>query len=293
MEPYEPLLWEYGTKSPAKLRRGLKLLSKSTTDLGRGLSCSNIWLSYKSNLVASWMPLHNCRCFQEHLRMLLQSLRALCLAPGGPESIWNYLGAPVRSTGVSRRFVCGFRTYLHVADAVQWTIWTACLLHWKEVTGIATVLCQMYFAWLRRLIYWSCLLESVNLANLLKLQVMWFCSSPVAIAHNSARSSTVLISHRGFWKLWLIGTLVRGISFSRYCFAAFAFGSWEWNTSFWAFIRIIWKVASWPLDCQYTCLTSSISLSGSSEHAFKWLLSCCIWSEKWFRSCIFKMLKSD
>jgi hypothetical protein len=48
--------------------------------------------------------------------MLFQSLRALCLAPGGPGSIWNHLGAPVRSTGVSGRFACGFRTDLHFAD---------------------------------------------------------------------------------------------------------------------------------------------------------------------------------
>jgi len=48
--------------------------------------------------------------------MLLQSLRALCFAPGGPGSIWNYLRAPVRSTGVSGRFACGFRTDLHFAD---------------------------------------------------------------------------------------------------------------------------------------------------------------------------------
>jgi len=49
--------------------------------------------------------------------MLWQSLRALCLAPGGPGSIWNYLGALVRSTGVSRRFAYGFRTDFHFADA--------------------------------------------------------------------------------------------------------------------------------------------------------------------------------
>jgi len=49
--------------------------------------------------------------------MLWQSLRALCLAPGGPGSIWNQFGAPVRSTGVSRWFACGFRTDLHYADA--------------------------------------------------------------------------------------------------------------------------------------------------------------------------------
>jgi hypothetical protein len=48
--------------------------------------------------------------------MLWQSLRALCLAPGRPGSIRNYLGAPVRSTGVSRRLACGFRTDLHFAD---------------------------------------------------------------------------------------------------------------------------------------------------------------------------------
>jgi hypothetical protein len=48
--------------------------------------------------------------------MLLQSLRALCFAPGGPGSILNYLGAPVRSARVSGWFVCGFRTDLHFVD---------------------------------------------------------------------------------------------------------------------------------------------------------------------------------
>jgi hypothetical protein len=48
--------------------------------------------------------------------MLLKSLRALCLAPGGPGTIWNYLGAPVRPTAVSGRFACGFPTDLHFAD---------------------------------------------------------------------------------------------------------------------------------------------------------------------------------
>jgi len=40
-----------------------------------------IWIV---TLVASCIHLHNWRCFQEHLRMLLQSLRAQCKAPGGP-----------------------------------------------------------------------------------------------------------------------------------------------------------------------------------------------------------------
>jgi len=54
--------------------------------------------------------------------MLLQSLRALCFAPGGPGSIWNCLGAPVTSTGVSGRFACGFRTDLHFADVASFTL---------------------------------------------------------------------------------------------------------------------------------------------------------------------------
>jgi len=62
------------------------------------------------------MDLQNCRCFQEHLRMLLHSLCALCFAPGRPGSMWIYWGEPVRSTGVSGRFACGFRTDLHFAD---------------------------------------------------------------------------------------------------------------------------------------------------------------------------------
>jgi len=62
------------------------------------------------------MHLHNCWCFQKHLWMLLQSLRALCFAPGRPSSIWKYFEALVRSTGVSGRFGCGFRSNLHFAN---------------------------------------------------------------------------------------------------------------------------------------------------------------------------------
>jgi len=93
-----------------------QLLSKFHTDLHSGFSCSRIWLCYKSNLVASWMHPHNYRCFQEHLRILLQSLGALCIAPGVSGSIWKDLEAMVRSTRVSGRSVCGFRTTLHFAD---------------------------------------------------------------------------------------------------------------------------------------------------------------------------------
>jgi len=101
----KPLLWEYGTKSPAGVSAALEvsqraaqwshLLSKSPADLRRGLKSSTIWLFYKSNLVASWMHLHKCRCFHEHLRLLLESLRAHCSAPRG---VWEHQKGP-RSTG--------------------------------------------------------------------------------------------------------------------------------------------------------------------------------------------------
>jgi len=48
--------------------------------------------------------------------MLLQSLRALCLAPEGSGSIWKYLVALVRSLRVSGRIACGLQTELHFAD---------------------------------------------------------------------------------------------------------------------------------------------------------------------------------
>jgi len=51
--------------------------------------------------------------------MLLQSPRALCLAPGGYGRILKYLEAPVKSSGVSGRIVCYFRTDLHLADALK------------------------------------------------------------------------------------------------------------------------------------------------------------------------------
>jgi hypothetical protein len=51
--------------------------------------------------------------------MLLQSLRALCKPRGGAGSIWKYLEALVRATGVSGRFAYGFRTDLHFADVIR------------------------------------------------------------------------------------------------------------------------------------------------------------------------------
>jgi hypothetical protein len=48
--------------------------------------------------------------------MLLQSLRALCKAPGGAASIWKYLEALVSATRVSGRLQYSFQTDFHFAD---------------------------------------------------------------------------------------------------------------------------------------------------------------------------------
>jgi len=50
--------------------------------------------------------------------MPLQSLRALCKAPGGRGSIWKYLVALLRAASVPGRFVCSFRTELQYANEV-------------------------------------------------------------------------------------------------------------------------------------------------------------------------------
>jgi len=92
------------------------LCPMSPAGLRRGLRSSKIVLSWSSNLGVSWMHLHDCRCYKENLRMLLQSLRAWCTALGGPRSIWRYLEAPARATGESGRFACGFLNNLHFAD---------------------------------------------------------------------------------------------------------------------------------------------------------------------------------
>jgi len=124
-------IWHRVTRR-APQRSQLRL--KSPAALCRALSSCKRWLFYKSNLVASWMHLHESRCSQEHPRILSQSLRALGLAAGGPGSIWKYLDALVRSTGVSGRFACGSWTDLHFADedpslismGVQSLYWRGC-----------------------------------------------------------------------------------------------------------------------------------------------------------------------
>jgi len=133
----------------------------------------------------------------------------------------------------------------------------------------------------------------MKLANLLKHKTMSFCSSPFGIAPHSAKWSRVLISGRRFFIMRLIGAVIGGVSLSRHCFAAFAFSSQYWATLFRASVRTIWKAASWRSNCRYACLQSIIALSGSSELASKRLPCWQISSQKWFKRCITRKLKSD
>jgi len=111
------------------------------------------------------MHLHHCRCFQKHMEMLLQSLRALCKAPGGAGSIWKHLEALAWATGVSGRFANGFRTELHFADIFTHT-WMAYLLFHN-----------FYFR------QWHLVVQVVFRAEVLPilLEVRWFhCASSVS-----------------------------------------------------------------------------------------------------------------
>jgi hypothetical protein len=124
MKPYEPLVWEYGTKSPAELVQLSQLISKSPTDLGRGLSSSKIRLSQLSYLIPSWMHFHHCRCVQDHVRMLLHSLTAICKSPGVAGSNRTFLEALVRATAVFRRSVHVSWTEIHFPD-----VWRTLQVH--------------------------------------------------------------------------------------------------------------------------------------------------------------------
>jgi hypothetical protein len=54
-----------------------------------------------------------------HLSIVLQSLRALCLAPGGPGSNCKYIEALVNLTGVSGELMCSLQTDLHFANTME------------------------------------------------------------------------------------------------------------------------------------------------------------------------------
>jgi len=116
----EPLLWEYGTESSTEAAQWAGLLSKYRAELHSGLSFSRSLPQICAE--DSGVPNFDYYIsqFSEHLRMLLQSLRALCVTPGGSGSILKYLEALVMSPVVSGRIVCSFRTNLHCADISLW-----------------------------------------------------------------------------------------------------------------------------------------------------------------------------
>jgi len=122
---------------------------------------------------------------------------------------------------------------------------------------------------------------------------MWFCSSPFGIAYHLGKWSRVLTSGCGFLIVRLIGDFVRGIWSLWRCFAAFTLSSQYQNTTLEAFVRNIWNAARWRFNCQFTCLRSIITFSGSVELRFEMLPCWRIWSEKWFRRCIMTNFKSN
>lgn len=100
--------------------------------------------------VASWMHHYDCRCFQQHLTIVFQSLRTQCWTEGGSGSVCKYLEALVSSPWVSGRCACGLRTEFQCADVhcvhevhcgssifrCQYQVSTSALLMWL-------VLCQV------------------------------------------------------------------------------------------------------------------------------------------------------
>jgi len=97
--------------------------------------------TYKRHLVASWAHLHNRQCSQEPLRLLLRSMRILCLSQGIPGSTWTEVGAQVMSTGVFGLFRCRFwptRHFPHEEDSVAPSVsnssWPSLRVHFRVQT---------------------------------------------------------------------------------------------------------------------------------------------------------------
>jgi len=107
---HEQLLWEYSTKSSTEAAQWSRLLSKFPTELCSGLSfCPSLPQIYSEVWGAPKFD-YAIRLVSEHLRMLLQTLRAHCLAPGRSGSIEKYLQVLVRSPGVCGSIACCFQT---------------------------------------------------------------------------------------------------------------------------------------------------------------------------------------
>jgi len=112
-------IWQQVTKCAAQWSQ---LLSMSSMDTQRGLRYSENWALYMLSIRASWVPLHDCSCYDEHMGMLLQSLRAHCCTLGGPGNNWKCMTALVMSTGVGVRMECSFSTDLHFADVFMYPV---------------------------------------------------------------------------------------------------------------------------------------------------------------------------
>jgi len=98
------------------------------------------------------MYLLYCRVVCHHLKMLLQSLRVLCLAPGRLRSIWQYWEVLGRLTIGSWRLACGFWTDIHFADV--------------KVHTMDTLSVEYCCPW--SIASWNCTL----------LEVDWVCGAP-------------------------------------------------------------------------------------------------------------------
>jgi len=244
------------------------------------------WIDPVENI---WTKLRCYLTFGSAFAMTKRQFKHTGMSPG-VDLKWLSGIIPIQISTVS---FLGGRCSLHLVDPAKWTIWTACSLHWKYVTGIATALHWEYFALLIWLKYWSWSMLSIKSAHLLKHPAIWFCSSPFGITNRSAKSSRVMIAGTRFYIVRWIGAWIRGISLLRWCLPEIACSSQYWDTSFLAFVRKFWKAASSRFDCWYACLRCIIALAGCWDLAFIRLPSLWIWPEKWFRKCIFTKLKYD
>jgi hypothetical protein len=150
----KPVLWEYNTKSPAVLRGGpgcSQSLAQSCIAVSTALAVAwqsvprsqklQIWNIPIVNLIAFWIHLHNCRCFQKHMRMLLQSLSAHCFAPGVSwehPAVHRYTGDVTRSAWedfvlLPDRFTfCWYTGYVNEYILTEFKHFVRVRKHWHD-----------------------------------------------------------------------------------------------------------------------------------------------------------------
>jgi hypothetical protein len=121
MKPSEPLLRRYCTKHNVSHRAAKvsQLFLKFPADLDSGFSYCKIQLSYYSHIASFWMNLCNCRCFQEHLRILLHILKAQCVTLWDAEGISNDSDVLVRSSRVPGWLVWVLQSNIRSADVAS------------------------------------------------------------------------------------------------------------------------------------------------------------------------------